>query len=147
MKPKDWILELSMPAVMTALAIYVLRESYTFKQKAVGEFPRIIAYVMLVGVVVTLIEMFLNKKKSVNFSGKKVYKALLLVAMLVVYALIIPKVGYMIPSLVLCAAIMVILNYKNPVVIAVSSVLAVAVIFVLFKLVLKVPLPMLWLDI
>lgn len=147
MKPKDWILELSMPAVMTALAIYVLRESYTFKQKAVGVFPRMIAILMLIGVAVTIVEMLIRKKKVVNFEGKKIYKALLLVAMLVVYALIIPKVGYIIPSLVACAAIMLILNYRNPVIITVSSVLAVAVIFILFKLVLKVPLPMLWLDI
>ena len=49
-------------------------------------------------------------------------------------------------ALLLCACIMLLLNYRKLPVIGLCACIAVAVIFVLFKIILKVPLPMLFLD-
>ena len=66
--------------------------------------------------------------------------------MILVYTILLPRIGYIIPTLLLCACIMLLLNYRKLPVIGLCSCIAVAVIFVLFKIILKVPLPMLFLD-
>lgn len=147
MKPKDWLLELSMPAVMAALGIYVLKAADSIKPKSAGTFPRMCAIFLLIGVAVTVIQIIVSKKKTVHFENLQWWKALLLLAMVLAYTLLLPAVGYLIPTIVLCASIMVLLRYRNWKVICIVSVIAVAVIFVLFKVVLKVPLPMLFLNI
>lgn len=147
MKPKDWLLELSMPAAMAALGIYVLNASQKIKPKSAGVFPRLCAWVMLIGVVITVIQIIISKKKTTHFEGKKWWKALLLLAMIGLYIFLLPKIGYLIPTIALCASVMVLLQYRNWTVVSLVSVIAVAVIFVLFKIILKVPLPMLFLNI
>ena len=66
--------------------------------------------------------------------------------MILLYTILLPRIGYIIPTLLLCACIMLLLNYRKLPVIGLCACIAVAVIFVLFKIILKVPLPMLFLD-
>lgn len=146
MKPKDWILELSMPAVMAALGIFVLNQANSIKPKSAATFPRICAWILLIGVAVTVLQIIISKKKTTHFENLHWWKAFLLLGMIIVYTLLLPKIGYLIPTVVLCASIMILLRYRNWVVIAACSVGAVAVVFVLFKIALKVPLPMLFLN-
>lgn len=147
MKPKDWILELSMPAVMAALGIYVLKASYSIKPKSAGTFPRMCAILLLIGVAVTVLQIIISKKKTVHFENLRWWKAFLLLGMIVVYVILLLRIGYLIPTIALCAGIMVLLRYRNWVVIGAVSVIAVGIVFVLFKIILKVPLPMLFLNI
>ena len=72
--------------------------------------------------------------------------ALFLLLMILLYTILLPRIGYIIPTLLLCACIMLLLNYRKLPVIGLCSCIAVVVIFVLFKIILKVPLPMLFLD-
>ena len=146
MKKKDILLELSLPVVMAALGIFVLIKAESIKPKSAATFPRICAVLMLIGVAVTILQILVAKKKMTHFEGLRVEKALLLLLMILVYTILLPRIGYIIPTLLLCACIMLLLNYRKLPVIGLCSCIAVVVIFVLFKIILKVPLPMLFLD-
>lgn len=146
MKKKDILLELSLPVVMAALGIFVLIKAESIKPKSAATFPRICAVLMLVGVAVTILQILVTKKKTTHFEGLRVEKALLLLLMILLYTILLPRIGYIIPTLLLCACIILLLNYRKLPVIGLCSCIAVVVIFVLFKIILKVPLPMLFLD-
>ena len=136
MKKKDILLELSLPVVMAALGIFVLIKAESIKPKSAATFPRICAVLMLIGVAVTILQILVTKKKTTHFEGLRVEKALLLLLMILVYTILLPRIGY----------IILLLNYRKLPVIGLCSCIAVVVIFVLFKIILKVPLPMLFLD-
>ena len=136
MKKKDILLELSLPVVMAALGIFVLIKAESIKPKSAATFPRICAVLMLIGVAVTILQILVTKKKTTHFEGLRVEKALLLLLMILLYTILLPRIGYIIPTL----------NYRKLPVIGLCSCIAVVVIFVLFKIILKVPLPMLFLD-
>lgn len=147
MKKKDLLIELSLPWALGLMAIFFYVKACSIKPASAALFPKIICGVMLIGVVVTTIETLTKKKVTVHFEGLKPWKALMLLAMLVVYVLLLPVIGYIIPTLVLCIAIMWLLNYHKVPVVLLSSVIGTAAVFVIFKIVLKVPLPMLFLNI
>ena len=138
MKKKDILLELSLPVVMAALGIFVLIKAESIKPKSAATFPRICAVLMLIGVAVTILQILVTKKKTTHFEGLRVEKALFLLLMILLYTILLPRIGYIIPTLLL--------NYRKLPVIGLCSCIAVVVIFVLFKIILKVPLPMLFLD-
>jgi hypothetical protein len=147
MKKKDLLLELSMPTVMAALAVFFLVKAASIKPKSAGIFPTICAVLLLIGVAITVIQIFAVQEKTTRFEGLRVEKALLLLLILVLYAVVLlPNIGYIISTLLLCASVMLLLGYRNLPVVGICSVVAVALIFVLFKVILKVPLPMIFLD-
>jgi len=147
MKTKDILLEISMPLVMAALAGFVLIQSESIRPDSAAIFPRMCAILMLIGVAITVIQILVKKEKTVNLEGRRVDKALLLLLMLVVYVILLPRIGYIIPTILLCACVMLALNYRKLTTIALCSCAAVAIMFVVFKIILKVPLPMLFLEI
>lgn len=142
MKRRDYILELSLPAAMTILAVYVLAASRSLK--SAGTFPTMCAVLMLIGVLVTVVQTVAQKEKSVSFSGLEYRRALLLPVFLLLYALVLPYIGYLITTFVLCVIITRMLGYRNYVFLLLSAGLGTGTVFVLFKIILKVPLPMLF---
>ena len=105
MKKKDILLELSLPVVMAALGIFVLIKAESIKPKSAATFPRICAVLMLIGVAVTILQILVTKKKTTHFEGLRVEKALFLLLMILLYTILLPRIGYIIPTLLLCACI------------------------------------------
>ena len=120
MSKKQWIIELAMPAAFILMAAYVAVQSLSMGSE--GIFPMMSAGVLFLCAVYLL---FQTLKK---------------------YVFLLKKIGYVIDTFLLCAFIIRSLGYRKYGMIAVCSVAAVAVVFVIFKVVLSVPLPMIILD-
>ncbi len=87
-----------------------------------------------------------KQKTVVKLEGVNLAMVGMTVLALVIYVVLLKKIGYVIDTFLLSAFIMRALGYKKLPVIAICSALAVAVTFFVFKMLLSVPLPMILLD-
>lgn len=144
MNKKDYFIELLMPAFMIIIAIWVIVSSYDMGSE--GVFPRLIAYLLLIGVAVTVGEILIKKQKAVHFENLHIARVVILLVIAFVYIVLMDLIGYCLDTFLLCAVTMLLLGYRNWWKIGFSSLATVVLVFILFKIILKVPLPLLFLD-
>ena len=87
-----------------------------------------------------------KQQAVVNLQGVNLKMVGITLLALLVYVFLLKKIGYVIDTFLLCAFIIRSLGYRKYGMIAVCSAVAVAAVFVIFKVVLSVPLPMIILD-
>ena len=133
MSKKQWIIELAMPAAFILMAAYVAVQSLSMGSE--GIFPMMSAGVLFLCAVYLLFQTLKKQQAVVSLQGVNLKMVGITLLALLVYVFLLKKIGYVIDTFLLCAFI-----------IAVCSVAAVAVVFVIFKVVLSVPLPMIILD-
>lgn len=144
MSIKKWIQELIMPIFFAVVSITVMIMSRSFGEE--GTFPTMVAVIMLLCSIYIAIETIVKKEMVVNVEGLHLGKVLLAFGILIVYTLVLKTCGYIISTFFLCAFIVRALGYKNIVWTLACSLLTVIVTFVIFKVLLTVPLPMILLD-
>lgn len=131
--------------VIISLLVLVTTKSFPTGDYTVGFgpgfFPNIIAYVILGLSLLLIIQTLRSKEKQpINMDFKSLKLPLTLVGLIIIYSLVLKHIGFVLTTLAILFVAMVVLKTKA-VKSLIISVAITAVIFVGFKLVLKVPLP------
>lgn len=144
MDKKNLLIELSMPVFMGILAVLVIAASGSMGSE--GVFPRLIAYLLLIGALVTAVQTVRSTEKTVILENLNWKRVVLVFVMLLAYILLLDRIGYILSTFLLCAGVIRLLGYRSYFRIVLCSAVTVALVFVLFKVLLLVPLPLLFLD-
>lgn len=144
MNKKQLLIELAMPITFIIMGIYVMVTAMNMGSE--GVFPIMSAGILLLCAVYLMFEILKKQKAVVKLEGVNLKMVGLTLLILMVYVFLLKKIGYVIDTFLLCVFIIRSLGYKKYPIIALCSVIAVAVTFVIFKVVLSVPLPMILLD-
>lgn len=144
MNKKQLLIELAMPVVFILAAIYIILKAISMKGE--GVFPIMSAGVLLICAVYLFFEVLVKKEVIVKLEGVNLVMVGITLLALVVYVVLLKKIGYIIDTFLLCVFIIRSLGYKKTGITVLCAVLAVAATFVVFKVVLSVPLPMIFLD-
>lgn len=145
MEKKKILIDLSMPIVFIAISLWMIIESATFTGEE-GGFPTLIGYFMLIVALFILFTTLMQKESKVNFKNINKRKVIVVFIALVLYVALFKLIGYVLSTFFLCAYVITTLGYKNYKLTMLISVGVTLVVFVLFKIVLGVPLPLLLLD-
>ncbi len=144
MNKKQLIIELAMPIVFALVSVYVIVKAIPMESE--GVFPIMSAGVLLACAVYLFVETLIKQKAVVKLEGVNLPMVGLTILALVLYVVLLRRIGYLIDTFLLCAFIMRFLGYKKLGVIGICSLAAVAGTFFVFKVLLSVPLPMIFLD-
>lgn len=144
MNKKQLYIELAMPIVFILASIYIIVKAIPMESE--GVFPIMSAGVLLLCSIYLFIEVLVKREVIVKLEGVNLPMVGITILALAVYVFLLKKIGYVIDTFLLCAFIIRSLGYKRYGIIALCSVLAVAATFVVFKVILSVPLPMIFLD-
>ena len=144
MNKKQLIIELAMPIVFALVSVYVIVKAIPMESE--GVFPIMSAGVLLACAVYLFVETLIKQKAVVKLEGVNLPMVGLTILALVLYVVLLKRIGYLIDTFLLCAFIMRFLGYKKLGVIGICSLAAVAGTFFVFKVVLSGPLPMIFLD-
>ena len=131
-----------MPVLFIALSIYFIVASIPMGGE--GTFPLICAVLQLATAIYLLGKTLIKHEVVVKTEGLNVGKAALTVAALIIYVLVLEKIGYCLSTFLLVGFIIWFLGYKNWKIILLCAALTVAATYVIFGLLLNVPLPMLF---
>lgn len=141
---KNKIVELLCPISFLLFGIYI-RVTTISMSKRDAMFPNMVAYVIIAVSIIELLADLRKKEYKDRFKGVNFLKLLECVIAMMLYVVLLKKIGFIIDTFLLSAFTMYALDYKNYKVLAIASVAITVVIFVVFKLLLKVPLPTIWL--
>ena len=144
MNKKQLIIELAMPIVFALVSVYVIVKAIPMESE--GVFPIMSAGVLLACAVYLFVETLIKQKAVVKLEGVNLPMVGLTILALVLYVVLLKRIGYLIDTFLLCAFIMRFLGYKKLGVIGICSLAAVAGTFFVFKVLLSVPLPMIFLE-
>lgn len=144
MKSKNLIIELAMPVIFILISIATMVESQSMDSE--GVFPTMAAGVLLLSAIYILVEILVKKARVVHLEGLHLGKVLITFLILVAYVIALKYAGYIVSTFVLCAFTIQALGYKNIPKTVLCSALAVAATFIVFKILLSVPLPLIFLD-
>lgn len=144
MNKKQLIIELAMPIVFALVSVYVIVKAIPMESE--GVFPIMSAGALLACAVYLFVETLIKQKAVVKLEGVNLPMVGLTILALVLYVVLLKRIGYLIDTFLLCAFIMRFLGYKKLGVIGICSLAAVAGTFFVFKVLLSVPLPMIFLD-
>ena len=139
---KQLIMELFMPVVFIAMAVYFMVEAIPMGSE--GVFPLICAVLQLGAAVYLIIKTLIKKEIVLKLEGLNVKKALLTILALVIYVLVLEKIGYCISTFLLVGFIIWFLGYRNWKIVLLSAALTAAATYLIFGVLLHVPLPMLF---
>jgi putative tricarboxylic transport membrane protein len=144
MDKKQLCIEAIMPIffILVSIAVYVAGGSMGSE----GVFPRMVAGVMFLSSIYILFNTLRTKEIAANFKGLNVSKVVITFAILIAYAVLLPVIGYVFATFCLCSFIMIALGYRKILNVIIFTILTVAVVFFIFKILLDVPLPMIFFD-
>lgn len=128
-----------LPLAMAALACFAWNEAGAWK--TAGIFPRMVSVLMLIGAVITSAQTFLGQTGAAETGLRGYARAFTLPLMVVIYIRLLPVVGYLPATAALCASVMLFLRYRNWPFLILSTAAGTGLVYVLFKIILKVPLP------
>lgn len=137
---KKKIIGLVCPVSFLAFGVYILLESQRFKSTD-KIFPTMVAVLMIA---ISLIQLLvdLRKKKHKNvFAGNNVLRVAGYAVVLMLYAYLLKKIGYVLDTIWLTAFTLYALDYRKWKGLVIIPAAATACLYVIFKILLKVPLP------
>lgn len=137
---KGKIVTFLVPAAFFLLAVYILVSTH-FMPDRDAMFPKLIAWIMLLISVIEGGSEGRKKQFTDCFAGNNLVKVGEFIATLFVYIFLLEKIGFFIDTLVLGMAIMWLLDYRRKKILVVASLLITTVVFVIFYVLIKVPLP------
>lgn len=143
MEKFNWKLEAAPAVVFILLSLGVFQQTSHLKGIE-SAFPRLVAVIMLAASAVLLVNTLVRRAPVVNVSGMRPLRVLAVVAMMVLYILLLPYAGYILCSIALGGGLTLLLGYRRLWVVLIGSTVFTAVVFVVFNVFLKVPLPTLF---
>ena len=144
MNKKQLIIELAMPIVFALISIYIIVKAIPMEGE--GVFPIMSAGVLLICAAYLFFETLVKKEEVVKLEGVNLGKVGITLLALIVYVVLIKKIGYIVDTFLLCVFIIRSLGYKMIGITVLCAALAVCATFFVFKVLLSVPLPMIFLD-
>ena len=136
MNKKQLIIELAMPIVFALVSIYIIVKAIPMEGEGV----------LLIGAAYLFFETLVKKEEVVKLEGVNLGKVGITLLALIVYVVLLKKIGYIIDTFLLCVFIIRSLGYKKIGITVLCAALAVCATFFVFKVLLSVPLPMIFLD-
>lgn len=141
---KNKLISLLCPTAFLIFGIWV-RVSAASMTKRDAMLPILVSYAVIAISIVDFVVEFRKENHKDRFANVNYVRLLACIASMYLYVFLIKKIGFYIDTLLLTAFTMWVLDYKNYKILAVASVIITTAVFVVFKLLLKVPLPTLWL--
>lgn len=139
-----WLdLFLGILSIVLLTIVFVLSASFPKPHEAqlgAAVFPRIVALVLAVVGVYILVRA-MGKKSDAAVDINNAQKVLLTFFILLLYGLFLKKVGFVILTPVFIAALLFLMKFSNVVTNLLTSILTTAGIYIIFKVLLSVPLP------
>ncbi len=128
-----------------ALSVFVFVYSSGFKKTMdrslnPSVWPRIICALLCLMATIQLVNA-LRGKVTINASFSNFWRVLVAMAMLIAYALLLKKIGFIVCSLVLMIGLLLLFDVKKKWIYVVLPVVTIALVYYLFKNMLRVPLP------
>jgi len=143
-KMKNKLVSLLCPSAFLIFGIYIIIESAKFKSTD-GIFPTMTAVLLIAVSLIQFAKDLLTKEHKDRFAGTNFLQVLEYVAALLLYAFLFKKIGYIFDTLWLTAYTMFALRYRNWKGLLLISAGITAGLYLIFRVLLKVPLPTLWL--
>ncbi len=131
---------LAMPVFFLLLGIYIIVSSNAMSTSE-GTFPSMVGWLTVLVSVVQLYNDIRRKDCKNVFANSNMLKVVEAAAILFAYVLLLEKIGYIVDTILLAAVTMWFLNYKNVKAILISSIGFTLIVYGIFKILLKVPLP------
>ncbi|HOV38221.1 MAG TPA: tripartite tricarboxylate transporter TctB family protein [Spirochaetales bacterium] len=144
-KIKTRIFDVGAGIIGLAIAAYIYYASGSFpepheSQLGAAVFPRLLAILLILFVVFITLDNILKKDKTVFYIKNEMQVLFCFIALLV-YGSIFKSIGFLIATPFFIAALLLILRLKNFKTIVVVSLSTTILIYVVFKMLLSVPLP------
>jgi hypothetical protein len=137
--------------IFCAVSLYLFYEISSFpttaeRYRSLGPevFPNVIAGSLLVLSIILFIQGLLKQQSpilSFNFLCLGSLRMFSIIALLIVFMLVIESIGFIAWGLAFMALVQFILGERRPATIALLSVAVIAVVYVVFAVLLRVPLP------
>lgn len=138
--------------IFIALSIFIFVQSLSFQQTMIIDnfigaafFPRMIAVIMLILSVILIISSILEKDghndTSSIFKWETFKLPLIGVIVLLIYIMLLDKLGFIIDTIILNIVLLSIFKYKNKILTLLLSCAITLAIFQVFQRMLMVPLP------
>lgn len=141
---KNKIVSLLCPSAFLLFGIYIIVESTKFKSTD-GIFPIMTAVLLIAVSLIQFVKDLLTKEHKDRFADSNILQVLEYVAALLLYAFLFKKIGYILDTLWLTGYTMFALRYRDWKKLLLISVGITAVLYFIFRILLKVPLPTIWL--
>jgi len=135
--------------ILIAISIYFLKESYSLPPSSIGIpgsafFPRLICFAFLVFGGILIIRSFKKgeiEEKITLISKQDIIRVLAVIFLCVIYIFFIPFLGFILTSILFIVSLMFIFQVKRIEIIILWGFLITLIIYFVFKILLKVPLP------
>lgn len=105
MNKKQLIIELAMPIVFALISIYIIVKAIPMEGE--GVFPIMSAGVLLICAAYLFFETLVKKEEVVKLEGVNLGKVGITLLALIVYVVLIKKIGYIVDTFLLCVFIVV----------------------------------------
>jgi asparagine N-glycosylation enzyme membrane subunit Stt3 len=110
--------------------------------KVPSEFPKLISLLLTLLAVILMLTAFKRREEKTKETVYNFYPVICVILCLIVYILVLRWIGYIVSSIVLIFSVILILGYKKKKRVFIISLASVTVIYLIFKIILGVPLPM-----
>lgn len=134
--------ECILPVIMVLLSFFIIIESRQYGDE--GVFPTMIGVLLLFSSIVVIVNTLRSKESHIKKINSNIIKPIIVLVALIIYALLIERVGYIVITLLLAIFITYILGYKNIIRNILVSTCGTLSIYFIFKILLQVPLPSLF---
>ena len=141
---KNKLVSLISPIAFLAFGIW-LRISANGFTKRDAMFPKLVSVAIIAIAIVDLIVELRKKNHKDRFADVNFVRILMCLAAMCIYVFVLKKIGFFLDTLFLTAFTMWALDYKNYKILPVAALIITTVVFVMFKILLNVPLPTIWL--
>lgn len=141
---KNKFISLLCPIAFLLFGAYIRLSTITMTKRD-STFPNMVAYTIIaISIIEIIVGVRSNNHKDI-FKGVNFLKLAECTIAMILYVFLLDKIGFVIDTLFLTAYTMYVLGYKNYRMLALASITITATVFIVFKYLLKVPLPTLWL--
>ncbi len=141
---KNKLIALIMPVFFLVFSVWVYVSGRALGEN-LGKFPRLIAIFTFCVAVFHLVDVLRRNDHEDKFADSNLLKVLELLAVLAIYVVLFKRLGYIICTSLLMFYVTVAQGYKKYITTAIVSVVFTLIVFFVFKVLLKVPLPTLFL--
>lgn len=141
---KNKLVSLLCPTAFLIFGIWV-RISAASMTKRDAMLPILVSYAVIVISIVDFVVEYRKENHKNRFADVNYVRILECLASMFLYVFLIKKIGFFFDTLLLTAFTMWALDYKNYKMLAAASLIITTAVFVVFKILLRVPLPTLWL--
>lgn len=132
--------------IVSAILLYIVAITFlviaTQMKGDAGLFPKFLSLLIIILNTIQLIMIFLKKAKpSKNIDDLVIKKIFIIILDCLIYVIVIKYLGFIISTILFLVSTVFLLDVKNKKIGVITSIITVLVIYVCFKLLLKVPIP------